>query len=267
MILTSPYPLLQPKRIISLVPSQTELLSDLGLDEEVIGITKFCNHPVNWHKHKTKVGGTKTLNIPLIRELKPDLIIANKEENEKSQIEALQNEANILVTDVSSLEEAIAMIKDVGNITGKTSEAIKLATSILAEFSTLHSQDHKIPAAYLIWQKPYMAAGGGTFINDMMTQCGLQNIFSGKDRYPEITLEELDIGNAGGTRCELLILASEPYPFKGKHLVEIQKKLPGLKIALADGEMFSWYGSRLKKAPAYFKKIMMHIRNGMPVSH
>lgn len=265
MILPAPYLPFQPKRIISLVPSQTELLWDLGLDEEVIAITKFCKHPVNWYKHKIKVGGTKTLNIPLIRELKPDLIIANKEENEKSQIEDLQNEANILVTDVSSLEEAIAMIKDIGTVTGKASEAIKMTMSIQTEFSTLNSMDLKITAAYLIWQKPYMAAGGGTFINDMMAHCGLQNIFSTRNRYPEITLEELEIGNAGSTRCELLLLSSEPYPFKEKHLVEIQKKLPHIKIALADGEMFSWYGSRLKKAPGYFKDFMTQIRNSIPV--
>jgi ABC-type Fe3+-hydroxamate transport system substrate-binding protein len=258
MILAAPYLSSHPKKIISIVPSITELLSKLGLEEEVIGITKFCVHPDHWFRNKIKVGGTKTLNIPLIKKLCPGLIIANKEENEKSQIELLQADVNIWVTDISTLQGAISMIKDVGGLTGKFDEATALIAAINNEFSGLPVRDKKISAAYLIWQNPYMAAGGDTFINDMMNQCGLQNIFSDKKRYPEITLEELKTvaADAQNKPCELLLLSSEPYPFSQKHVMEIQKYLPWTKIILADGEMFSWYGSRLLLAPCYFKKFL-----------
>src|SRR6266516_1599793 len=227
MILNSPYLSSLPKKIISIFPSITELLSKLGLEEEVIGITKFCVHPDHWFRNKIKVGGTKTLNIPLIKKLCPCLIIANKEENEKSQIELLQDDLNIWVTDITTLQDAISMIKDVGVLTGKFDEATALIAAINNEFSGMPVSGKKISAAYLIWQNPYMASGGDTFINDMMNHCGLQNIFSDNKLYPKITLEELNTvaEDAEKKPCELLLLSSEPYPFSEKHVKEIQKFL------------------------------------------
>lgn len=239
-----------PQKIISLVPSQTELLSYFGLDKEVIGITKFCVHPQEWFITKTRVGGTKSLHIDLIKKLQPDLIIANKEENVKEQIEDLANNFNVWVTDVNNLQEALAMIKDVSELTQKASEAETLIRQIKNEFSQLQTTNNRLQTAYLIWQNPYMTIGGDTFINDMMKHCGLQNIFEDKTRYPEITLEELRIAS-----CQLIFLSSEPYPFKQKHIDELQQQLPGKKIILVHGEMFSWYGSRLLQAPQYFKKL------------
>src|SRR5438045_6010203 len=120
MIITSTKNFQHPtKKIISLIPSQTELLSYLGLEKEVIGITKFCVHPKEWFTIKTRVGGTKNLNIDLIKNLQPDLIIANKEENVKEQIEELAIDFNIWVTDVNTLKDALGMIKDVGELTNK----------------------------------------------------------------------------------------------------------------------------------------------------
>ena len=252
MIITSTLHFKQPpQKIISIVPSQTELLASLGLDKEVTGITKFCVHPQEWFKTKTRVGGTKSLNIPLIKKLQPDLIIANKEENVKEQIEALAKDFNVWVTDVNNLEDALAMIKDVGELTHRTKKAGTLITRIKNEFSQLQTTNYKLQTCYLIWQKPYMTVGGDTFINDMMKHCGMQNIFENKDRYPEITLEQLQLAD-----CRLVLLSSEPYPFKQKHVDELQQLLPGKKIILVDGEMFSWYGSRLLQVPEYFKSIM-----------
>ena len=232
-----------PQKIISLVPSQTELLSYFGLDKEVVGITKFCVHPANWFTTKTRVGGTRHLNLALIKNLKPDLIIANKEENVKEQIEELAKDFNVWVTDVNTLQDALLMIMETGELTHKTNEAETLISAIKTNFSQLQTPNHQLQTCYLIWQKPYMTVGGDTFINDMMKHCGLQNIFENKSRYPEITLEELKIAN-----CQLVLLSSEPYPFKQKHLDELQKILPDKKIILVDGEMFSWYGSRLLAA-------------------
>ena len=250
MILTStpqlPHP---PKRIISLVPSQTELLYFLGLEEQTIGITKFCIHPDHWFRNKIRVGGTKTVDIQKIESLHPDLIIANKEENIREQVEELAKNFNVWVTDVNNLDQALEMINDIGAITNTKSKSNELSAVIKDEFSRLEFTE-VIPAAYLIWQEPYMTIGGDTFISDMMARAGFKNVLEHRERYPEITLEDI---SASG--CEVLLLSSEPYPFKEKHLAELQAKLPGVKVILADGEMFSWYGSRLLKAPAYFKDL------------
>lgn len=241
----------KPGRIVSLVPSQTELLHYLGLDAEVAGITKFCVHPHSWFRHKTRVGGTKSPDIEKIKSLQPDLIIANKEENRKEDIEALSEHLPVYVSDISTLEDAFQMITDIGEITATTEQAAELVTGIRNNFNLLQPLNPPLKTAYLIWQKPLMAAGGDTFINDMMQRCGLQNIFSGTERYPETTIEWLREHG-----CDLLLLSSEPFPFKEEHAEQLRKELPGVKVLLADGEMFSWYGSRLLMAPGYFGNLL-----------
>jgi ABC-type Fe3+-hydroxamate transport system substrate-binding protein len=241
--------------IISLVPSQTELLYDLGLEAEVIGITKFCVHPEKWFQNKTRIGGTKNLNINEIKNLHPDLIIANKEENVKAQVEELAVHYDVLVTDVNNLDDALSMIKAIGKLTGKTAKALSISKEIQLKFQKLidsFSHKRKIKSAYLIWKEPYMAAGGNTFINEMMRYCGLLNIFTNVERYPQINNENLQA-------CELILLSSEPYPFKEKHAHELQQEIPRAKIILVDGEMFSWYGNRLLLAADYFKELSKKI--------
>lgn len=255
MILTEIDSSKQYIRIISLVPSITELLSDLALEKEVIAITKFCVHPIAWFKTKERIGGTKTVDIEKVRGLHPDLIIANKEENTKEQVEGLADTFDVLLTDINDLEGACKMINDIGVLTGRQEMATLLSEKIKIKFKELPIPSKKIKAAYLIWQKPFMAAGGDTFINDMMLHCGMVNVFSNAGRYPEITLKEIrDLG------CEVLLLSSEPYPFKEKHTPEISAQLPGTKIMLADGEMFSWYGSRLLKAADYFESVISKLQ-------
>ena len=252
MIITSAQYFKQPpQKIISLVPSLTELLSYFNLDKEVIGITKFCVHPDKWFTAKTRVGGTKNINIDLIKKLNPDLVIANREENVKEQIEGLAKEFDVWVTDVNTFEDALLMINDIGELTHKGIDASKLIKGINSNFSQLKTPKKLSPTCYLIWQDPYMTIGGDTFINDMMKYCGFQNIFENHVRYPEISTEQLSTSN-----CQLILLSSEPYPFKQKHVDELQKTLPGKKIILVDGEMFSWYGSRLLLAPEYFKNLI-----------
>ncbi|HEY4876975.1 MAG TPA: helical backbone metal receptor [Puia sp.] len=240
-----------PKRIISIVPSQTELLYDLGLDEEIIGITKFCVHPEKWFHSKTKVGGTKQLNLKIIHELKPDLIIANKEENTKEQIDELEKYFPVWISDIKTLNDALSMISSVGEITRMQTAAQKIISLINKNFAELKPKTNKIKTAYFIWRNPYMVAGGDTFINDIMNYCGFDNIFANIERYPQSNVEELLIKN-----CKLLLLSSEPFPFKQKHIEELQSQLSGVKIILVDGEMFSWYGSRLIHAPLYFSRLL-----------
>jgi len=244
-----------PKRIVSLVPSQTELLFDLGLEAETVGITKFCVHPQNWFKTKERIGGTKTVNIDKIHQLKPDIINANKEENVQEQVEALAEDYPVWLTDVYDLEDALQMIADIGMLTGKNESALSLIDRISMAFKSVQQIKPPVKTAYLIWQKPYMTIGGDTFINDMLLQCGFENIFSNKTRYPEASVAQLQTAN-----CQLLLLSSEPYPFKQKHIDELSSQLPRTKIILADGEFFSWYGSRMLHSPAYFKQLITQIQ-------
>lgn len=246
-----------PAKIISLVPSQTELLAALSLNQETIGITKFCIHPNEWFKTKQIIGGTKNLNRSVIDALQPDLIIANKEENSETQVKELMKDFPVYCSDIKTLEDALGMIKDIGMLTNRNEQAAELIDKISMGFSSLKKMP-PVRTAYLIWQKPYMVAGGDTFINDMMNRCGFINIFKEKPRYPETTIEALN-----NLKCELLILSSEPFPFKNNHAEAIQSAGFKGQILLADGEMFSWYGSRLMMAPGYFESVKKRVSTQM----
>lgn len=237
------------------MPSQTELLYDLGLDAEVTGITKFCVHPEHWFRSKTRIGGTKNVHLDQVRALQPQLIIANKEENNREQVEALAAVFPVWVSNIRILEDALDMIRQVGDITGRSAPAWQLSNTIRERFDELRTSltvtTSPLPTAYFIWRKPWMVAGGDTFIHEMLSTCGLQNVFAHHTRYPEISLSDL-----AATGCRLVLLSSEPYPFKAQHIAEIQEVLPQARILLADGEMFSWYGSRLLQAPGYFRQLL-----------
>lgn len=241
-----------PSRIVSLVPSQTELLHFLGLEDTTIAITKFCVHPADWLKSKIIIGGTKNIRIAEVKNLHPDLIVANREENTKEQVEELAKNYPVWLTDINNLPDAIQMIKDLGELTGTSDKAAELIGNISSEFLKIRIQKPAIPTAYLIWYDPLMTIGGDTFINDILTRCGFNNIFGDKTRYPTVSIE--DIRKAG---CRLLILSSEPYPFNKHHMKYLKELLPGTKIIFADGEIFSWYGSRLLKAPAYINQLLL----------
>ncbi|RYY88267.1 MAG: cobalamin-binding protein [Chitinophagaceae bacterium] len=242
-----------PKRIVSLVPSQTELLHALGLDNEVAGITKFCIHPDNWFRSKPRVGGTKTVHIERVLALRPDLVIANKEENVQAQVEELAREVPTWASDISNLAEALEAIRSIGALTHRVAKAEAIAHEIEAGFMGLQPIKQDRPrCGYLIWKEPYMSVGCDTFIHDMLQQLGVVNAFADRSRYPEVTLEDL-------RACELVLLSSEPYPFAQKHIDELQQQLPDARILLVDGELFSWYGSRLLQSPAYFRQLRSEI--------
>ena len=248
----------QSHRIISLVPSITELLYSLELDEAVVGITKFCVHPNKWFTTKTRIGGTKNIDIEKIQQLQPTLIIANKEENVKEQVEALQIFSNVLVTDVNDVQSAIEMILIIGKLTNTKEKALTITQQISAGFSELkqlHVMHQPINVAYIIWKNPYMSIGGDTFIHDMLQYCGCRSVFENKNRYPVTTIEELQ-----SLLPHYVFLSSEPFPFKQKDIDELQQQLPDSKIILVDGEMFSWYGSRLIQAVAYLAHLSPKLR-------
>ena len=244
---------IQPKRIISLVPSQTELLFDLGLENRVIGITKFCIHPKEWFTSKTRIGGTKQFNFDKIDALNPDLIIGNKEENDERQVKQLMGKYPVWMSDIANLNEALLMVSSIGEITHTSDKSDSIVAEIKQNFSELIPLSSHKKTLYLIWRNPYMAVGKSTFIDEMLTKCGLVNVLS-KPRYPKLTYDDIKLLNP-----DLILLSSEPYPFKEKHITELQELLPKAKIKLVDGELFSWYGSRLLKVPEYFKQLLAEI--------
>lgn len=247
-----------PQRIISLVPSQTELLHDLGLGERVVGITKFCIHPESWFRGKPRVGGTKNVDLEKVRALKPDLIIGNKEENERTDIEALEKEFPVWMSNVDDLDSALEMIRRIGTLTGTMPRAEEIASGIADAFAGLQPLPRPMRTAYLIWRQPYMAVGKGTFINDMLERCGLINVFADKDRYPVLP----DPPGGFPLATELILLSSEPYPFKEVHAEELRHLLPGTKCLCVDGEPFSWYGSRLLRSASYFAALLARLDQG-----
>lgn len=239
--------ILPAKRIISLVPSQTELLVDLGLRNKLVGVTKFCIHPAGLKESIAVVGGTKTVNFDKIREMNPDLIIGNKEENTQSDIETLEKEFPVWMSDITDLSGSLEMISLIGELTGTAEKAQEITERISAGFNELRPLAKKLAALYLIWRKPYMAAGKGTFIDDCLERCGFTNCLT-EERYPKPDMNAID--------PEVILLSSEPYPFREKHIDELQVLFPSARILLVDGEYFSWYGSRLIGAPDYFAELL-----------
>lgn len=238
-----------PQRIVSLVPSITELLYDLGLFDRMVGRTKFCIHPQEPLKAVAKVGGTKNVNFERVETLQPDFIIANKEENQKEQINQLSQHFPVWISDISTFADAMELIGQLGIILDKQTEAnaiIQQSTTLLPKIKS----HNKRQAAYLIWQKPYMTIGNDTYIHDMLHHCGFENVFGDQTRYPTFTLQELQ-----ERQPEIILLSSEPFPFKQKHIDELRHIFPNCAIQLADGAAFSWYGTRFLKTFSYLKEI------------
>lgn len=240
------------RRIVSTVPSQTELLFDLGLGDRIVGRTKFCIHPKEFVGEIPIIGGTKNLHIPQIKELNPDLIIGNKEENEQDQILSLAADLPVWLSDIQTWDDGVNMILALSNLLGVENKGIEW-TQKLKESKQNYTIPNHIKLArvlYLIWQDPIMAVGKNTYIDHMLSIFGVQNALSDYDRYPELSEEE--IRKITPTH---IFLSSEPFPFKEKHISQYQRICPGAVITIVDGELFSWYGSRMLMSIEYFRKL------------
>lgn len=242
------------RRIVSLVPSLTNTLHELGLEEEVVGITRFCVHPDNWYRSKIRIGGTKDVHIDQVLQLQPDLVLANKEENIREQIDALNLQVPVWTSDIGNLADTFHMIYALGQLTGKTAEAAQLVSRIETAFASLSTPVRRYRSLYLIWRNPYMAAGGDTFIHQMLQAGGFDNVLADRDRYPSLSNEQIQ-----ELQPELLFLSSEPYPFKAIHAEELQRLLPQTRIILVNGEAFSWYGASLLETPAYLMQLQKEL--------
>ena len=226
------------------------MLFDLDLSDEVVGITKFCVHPEEWFRSKNRVGGTKSVSLEKVKALKPDLIIGNKEENFKENIEELAQIAPIWMSDIYTLDDALEMIRSIGELTNRKEKATKIVHEITSGFNQLKGGTSELTCSYYIWKKPFMVAGTNTFIDTMLPYCGLTNGIH-EERYPELDEQLIE--------TDVILLSSEPYPFKESDVQFMQDKFPNSFVKIVDGELFSWYGSRLLKAPHYFNELRSEI--------
>ncbi len=246
-----------PKRIVSTVPSQTEFLFDLGLNDEVVGITKFCVHPADKWRSTERIGGTKTLDLAKIKSLRPDLIIANKEENTQAQIEALAEEFPVWISDVQNLEDAFDMMTNIGELAGRKEEAIGIRNTAEQSWNDIKCSAKPTKVAYCIWNEPLMFAGEATFIDAVLAWLGFDNVAKAwEGRYPEA-----DVNALSNASPEIVFLSSEPFPFGEKHQKELAEQSTNISrgFPLVNGEMFSWYGSRLIPAAAYLKQLLKEL--------
>ncbi len=247
-----------PKRIISLVLSLTETLYDLGLEDKIVGITKFCVHPFHFKSTKKIIGGTKKVHYEKIRLLQPDIIIANKEENTEEMVLGLRKICPVWITDIITVEDVLQTNTDFETLFNCRTEAQKWVNKISFSYADFKQFAKAFPirkTAYFIWKNPYMVAGSGTFIDELMQLNKLKNCYANQERYPEIKLELLEKTHDP----ELILLSSEPYPFKDEDAFEIGRFTHHAKTIFVDGEMFSWYGTRLHHAFGYFKQIHQRI--------
>lgn len=229
-------------RIISLVPSLTELLIDLGLEDQLVGRTRFCVHPKDKVEEIPIIGGTKNPRLDKIRKAKPDLIVANKEENRRQDIEALRDDCEVKVTEIETIEDALITIHEISeklNVSEQAGQLITQTQKVLEERPDVKN----LRTAYMIWKDPWMTIGHDTYIHDVMQHWNLINVFVDQNRYPKFELEELKRYNP-----DLILLSSEPYPFQEKHIREVEKACPAARVLLVEGEWFSWYGSHMKNA-------------------
>lgn len=245
----------QPEKIVSLVPSQTELLCYLGLRDKIVGVTKFCVHPESLRKEKKVVGGTKSVHFDRIRDLRPDIILCNKEENTEEMERELEEIAPVHISEVINFEDSLELIRMYGELftCEKSAEDLVSKISSKKENFTNKYSGNNLKVAYLIWKDPWMGAGGRTFINSMLELNGWINVLAQhSDRYPVISLDELN-----RLAPDVILLSSEPFPFQKKHIGEINLNNTG--AILVDGEYFSWYGSRLLIAFDYFESLQKHL--------
>jgi len=243
-------------RIVSLVPSLTELLFDLGLKESVVGRTPFCIHPKEEVDQVKRVGGTKTVNIEKILSEQPTHIVLNMDENKLELFEALKEEdVEIIVTHPDKPEDNLDLFDLFGYIFSRETEANQIANNFKKKLDKLAKNADKFEmrkVLYLIWRDPWMSVSEDTYISKMLKLIGWQTMpIINEKRYPVFTPKEL-----AQLDYELCLLSSEPYPFKEKHVTEINSIKPSLSdVLLVDGEKLSWYGSRSLKGIDYLYEL------------
>jgi len=243
-------------RIVSLVPSITELLFDLGLKESVVGRTPFCIHPQNEISSVKRVGGTKTVNVEKILSVNPTHVILNIDENKSELFEALKgHEVEIIVTHPAKPEDNLALFDLLAYVFSCEERASHLASEFKKKLRTLRTKSSQFEhrkVLYLIWREPWMTISSETYISKMLNLINWESVPSQTEkRYPALSSDDLSLLD-----FDLCLLSSEPYPFKEKHIAEIHDASGDCRPTfLVDGEKLSWYGSRALKGIDYLLEL------------
>ena len=244
----------KPQRIVSLCPSETETLASLVAPTRIAGCTLYCRYPHALVADLPKVGGTKKLDFDAISALKPDLIVAVKEENDKEQIEALAETYPLIILDPVDHQTTFESIDLLGQAVGEQSKAENIIRDLESAIEQLPKAKGQ-RALYLIWRKPYMAVGADTFIDAMMQSIGLTNAASGlTGRYP--ALDDSAIAQAAP---DIILASSEPFPFEEKHRSELLDRFPNCSVHFVDGEAFGWHGVRSLKVRKTLNELVQAI--------
>jgi len=245
-----------PKRIISTVPSISETLGDLNLELEVLGVTRFCVHPSHWKKEKTIIGGTKRLDFTRISNLNPDLLIGIKEENVKPQVDEIAAKFPYWIGDVNSFNDNYRLISDLGALCNREDEAESILKNTKKVIESLkNGLKRKAKVLYFIWRGPYMLAGNNTYINSFLEELGFENAAKKlHGRYPKTDVEQIKLLD-----FDFILLSSEPFPFNQLHAQELKVNFPDKTILFVDGEIFSYYGSRVSKEKEYLSAFISEV--------
>ena len=245
-------------RLVSLCPSLTELVFDLGLGDSLVGRTKFCVHPADGVARVEKVGGTKNPKISRIIELNPDLVLMNEEENRVEDAEALRAAGIACHTSMPrTIADTAQMVRSIGLALGSIDTAETIARDIEArgrEVAARAKGREAVRYAYLIWRDPWMTVNNDTFVHGLLANAGGVNAFGDlSDRYPTITLEQVT-----AARVDAVLLSTEPFPFAQKHVDEIATRtaIPHERIIVVDGELLSWHGSRTPRGIVYAESVL-----------
>ncbi len=240
-------------RIVSLVPSLTELLCDLGLASSLVGRTGFCIHPADIVPLIPKVGGTKDVNIQKIRALAPTHVVVNIDENEKLTVQALAEFVpSIVVTHPIRARDNLALARLMGGIFCAEEKAEAWCAAFEQEYAALHAAPKPPPQTmlYCIWQDPWMSISRDTYIANMLAEIGWAVPDLGSDaRYPRFEWSQQLLGGIDG-----VLLSSEPYRFTKQNVDALEKQI-GKPVQLVDGEMLSWYGSRSLAGLRYLRQL------------
>ena len=239
-------------RIVSLVPSITELLCELGLAGELVGRTGFCIHPRATVEAIPKIGGTKDVNIEKIRKLAPTHLVVNIDENEKPTVDTLaQFVPHIVVTHPVKPGDNLALARLMGGIFGAEAAAERWCAAFEQEYAALRALPPAPPRTvlYCIWQDPWMSVSKDTYIAAMLAEIGWRVPALGEARYPRFDWSPQLVDG-----LDAVLLSTEPYRFTEAHADALEKQL-GIPVLLVDGEMMSWYGSRALAGLRYLREL------------
>ena len=247
-------------RIVSLCPSLTELVFDIGLGDSLVARTKFCVHPQPQVEAIEKVGGTKNPKIARIVELAPDIVLMNEEENRIEDAGALSAAGvNCHTSMPRTIAETAAMVRSIGAALGRSQQGDVIARDIETRGAEVAARAHEpVRYAYLIWREPWMTVNNDTFVHALLANAGGVNVFGTMpDRYPTVTLEQIREASP-----DVVLLSTEPFPFAERHIEELAGKtgIPRERIVVVDGELLSWHGSRTPRGIVYAGDVMDNAR-------